>query len=390
MEDRKPLNQPFNLSTLFFNKNLNPIRLSALDVFRGMTLVLMIIVNNPGDWGAVYTPLLHADWHGCTLTDLVFPFFLFIVGVAVPFALGSRKEAGTTDLALYRKIIIRVFLIFLIGLALSGFPYYNWSSIRIPGVLQRIAIVYGVIAVLYLNLSVKGLWTALIICLAGYWLIMTRIPVPGYGYASLEPETNLGAWIDYSLLKGHLWSASKVWDPEGLLSTLPAIGTGILGVWTGIQLRVKDNLPATINLIFFSGGLFLLLGYIWDMSFPINKKIWTSSYVLFTGGMAMLTLSSLIWLIDIKGYKSWTKHFIYFGMNSMVVFVGSGLFARMLGLIKWQSGDKLITLKSYWYQFYQYSWMPLKLSSLLFALSEVVIFYFILKGLYHKKWFWKL
>lgn len=365
-------------------------RLLSLDVFRGMTLVLMIIVNNPGDWGAVYAPLLHADWHGCTLTDLVFPFFLFIVGVAIPFALGSRKEAGTTDLALYRKITIRVIMIFLIGLALSGFPYYKFSTIRIPGVLQRIAIVYGVVSVLYLNLSIKGLLNLLALILIGYWLIMTRIPVPGYGYASLEPETNLGAWLDYSLLKGHLWSSSRVWDPEGILSTLPAFGTGILGVWTGINLRLKNDLAESINRLFFAGSICLLLGYIWDMSFPINKKIWTSSYVLFTGGLAMLTLASLIWLIDVKGYKKWTPHFIYFGMNSMIVFVGTGLFARLLGLIKWSSGEKTVTLKSYGYSFYLYDGMSHRLSSLLFALSQVILFYFILKFLYHKKWFWRL
>ena len=367
----------------------NP-RLISLDVFRGMTLVLMIIVNNPGDWGAVYAPLLHADWHGCTLTDLVFPFFLFIVGVAIPLALGSRKDAGTADTALYRKIIIRVILIFLIGLALSGFPYYNLSTIRIPGVLQRIAIIYGVVAILYLKVSVRGLWISLIICLAGYWFLMTKLPVSGYGYASLEPETNLGAWLDYTLLKGHLWSSSRVWDPEGILSTLPAFGTGILGLWTGIKLRSKDQLNDNLHLIIFTGAVLLLLGYVWDMSFPINKKIWTSSYVLFTGGMAMLTLASLIWLIDIKGYNKWTRHFIYFGMNSMVVFVGSGLLARMLGLIKWTNGEKSTTLKSFLYGFYQYDWMPLKLSSLLFAFSQVVLFYLFLRWLYYKKWFWRL
>ncbi|MDZ4708290.1 MAG: DUF5009 domain-containing protein [Saprospiraceae bacterium] len=365
-------------------------RLIALDVFRGMTLVLMMIVNNPGDWGAVYAPLLHADWHGCTLTDLVFPFFLFIVGVAIPFALGSRKDAGTADPALYRKIIIRVILIFLIGLVLSGFPYYNLTTIRIPGVLQRIAIVYGVVAILFLKVSVRGLWISLAICLAGYWFLMTKLPVPGYGYASLQPETNLGAWLDYTLLKGHLWSSSRVWDPEGILSTLPAFGTGILGLWTGIKLRSKDQLNENLHVIFFTGAVLMLLGYVWDMSFPINKKIWTSSYVLFTGGMAMLTLASLIWLIDIKGFKNWTRHFIYFGMNSMVVFVGSGLLARILGLIKWYDGGKTTNLKSFLYRFYQYDWMPLKLSSLLFAFSLMVVFYLFLKWLYHKKWFWRL
>ncbi|MEO5581874.1 MAG: DUF5009 domain-containing protein [Saprospiraceae bacterium] len=365
-------------------------RLLALDVFRGMTLVLMLIVNNPGDWGHIYEPLEHAEWHGCTLTDLVFPFFLFIVGVAIPLALGARKESGNTDDQLYKKILSRVLLIFLIGLALSGFPYYRFGTIRIPGVLQRIAVVYGIVSVLYLNFSIK---TLLIIggsILLIYWMMMTLIPVPGLGYASLEPETNLGAWLDYKLLKGHLWSQSKVWDPEGILSTLPALGTGILGLWTGDLIKKASPLNEKVNRLFFAGAICLVVGYFWDMVFPINKKIWTSSYVLFAGGLAMLTLSSLIYLIDIKGIKSWSKHFNYFGMNSLMVFVGSGLLARLLGLIRIPAGDKSIALKTWIYKAYLWEGLDLKISSFLFALSFMMVFYFILKWMYHKGWFWRL
>jgi predicted acyltransferase len=366
-------------------------RLIALDVLRGMTLVLMLIVNNPGDWGHIYAPFEHADWNGCTLTDLVFPFFLFMVGVAVPYALGSRKAAGAADRQLYKKIITRTIMIFLIGLALSGFPYYHLSTMRIPGVLQRIAVVYGVIAILYLNCSFKSLMLVLTIILIGYWMMMTMIPVPGLGYSSLEPETNLGAWLDYKLLHGHLWSQSRVWDPEGMLSTLPAIGTGILGLSAGELLKKEMDLSEKVIILFIAGGILALIGYFWDMSFPINKKLWTSTFVLFTGGLAMMTLGALIYFIDIKKYTRWTKHFIYFGMNSLLVFVGSGILARLLGLIKVGGSNGLpISLKSWINLGYQHEWLDPKISSFLFALTFMMIFYFLLRWVYHKGWFWRM
>jgi predicted acyltransferase len=183
-----------------------------------------------------------------------------------------------------------------------------------------------------------------------YWALMTLIRVPGLGYASLEPETNLGAWLDYKLLKGHLWSASKVWDPEGLLSTLPACGTGIIGVLTGLAIKRPDPLREKVNRIFFYGAILLCIGYFWNMVFPFNKKIWTSSFVVFTGGLGLMVLASLIYIIDIKKMDRWTHHFLYFGMNSMMVFVGSGLVARLMGLISWMHQGTKMTLKGYLYQ----------------------------------------
>ncbi|MBK8511991.1 MAG: DUF5009 domain-containing protein [Saprospiraceae bacterium] len=365
-------------------------RLVALDVFRGMTLALMLIVNNPGDWGQVFDPFLHADWHGCTLTDLVFPFFLFIVGVAIPLAFSSRQIEGFKKKDLYLKILKRTVLIFLIGLALSGFPYYKLGSIRIPGVLQRIALVYGFVAILYLRFKPKDLFIILIIILLVYWALMTLIRVPGLGYASLEPETNLGAWLDYKLLKGHLWSASKVWDPEGLLSTLPACGTGIIGVLTGLAIKRPDPLREKVNRIFFYGAILLCIGYFWSMVFPLNKKIWTSSFVVFTGGLGLMVLASLIYIIDIKKMDRWTHHFLYFGMNSMMVFVGSGLVARLMGLITWMHQGTKMTLKGFLYQGLKQSWLDPKVSSLLFALGFLGLFYVLLRWMYNKRIFWKL
>ncbi|MEP7266245.1 MAG: heparan-alpha-glucosaminide N-acetyltransferase domain-containing protein [Saprospiraceae bacterium] len=366
------------------------MRLQSLDVFRGMTLALMLMVNNPGDWGNIFSPFEHADWHGCTLTDLVFPFFLFIVGVAVPYSLGKLKEAGSVNRDLYLKIGKRTLFIFLIGLALSGFPYYHFSTIRIPGVLARIAVVYGCISLIFLKIPEKYYWIVLLYILAIYWFLMTRIPVPGVGYANLQAETNLGAWLDYKLLHGHLWSQSKVWDPEGILSTLPAIGTGLLGVITGIKLRSDESPIQKLNWIFFMGCICLVIGYFWSLVFPLNKKIWTSSFVLFTGGLAMLTLASLTYLIDILKWDSWTKHFKYFGTNSLMVFVGSGIVARLLGLIKLPQGDNKIALKTFIYNGFKAEWLEPKVSSLLFAVCFMLFFYFILKWMYKKQLFWRM
>ncbi|MEZ4953668.1 MAG: heparan-alpha-glucosaminide N-acetyltransferase domain-containing protein [Saprospiraceae bacterium] len=205
-------------------------RLLSLDVFRGLTIAFMILVNCPGDWGNVYGPLLHAEWHGCTPTDLVFPFFLFIVGIAIAYSLEKRKAEGADRKKIYRKILSRTLWIIGIGLLLSGAFKFNLATWRIPGVLTRIGLVYGICALIYMVTSTRQqLWVA-VGCLLAYWGLMTLIPVPGQGYASLEMGKDLGAWLDRLLLDGHLWSQAKTWDPEGLLSTIPSVGTCLAGV----------------------------------------------------------------------------------------------------------------------------------------------------------------
>lgn len=325
-------------------------RLLSLDVFRGMTVALMILVNNPGDWGHIYAPLEHAAWNGCTPTDLVFPFFLFIVGVSISYSLSGKSANRET----VQKIIIRSLRLFGLGLFLSLFPRFILETVRIPGVLQRIAVVYLICSLIFLTTQSRTQWWLLYLLLTSYFLLLTYVPVPGVGAANLEPETNLGAWIDRLILgEKHLWKAVRVWDPEGLFSTIPAIGTGLTGILTGTWLRSTEK-PVNERLIWlFVFGLgSMTLGWAWDAAgFPINKSLWTSSYVCWSSGLAMCMLASLYWLIDLQGYKRWTKPFVVYGMNAITVFFLSGLIPRMMGLIKIQvADDEKIGLQQWLYQ----------------------------------------
>lgn len=308
-------------------------RLLSLDVFRGMTIAAMILVNNPGSWSYVYAPLQHARWHGVTPTDWIFPFFIFIVGVSIALAIGRRKEAGADRQGLLKKILWRAFVIFAIGLFLSGYPAFDWSSLRIPGVLQRIALVYAVTAALFLVLDTRQMFWLGVGCLLTYWALMTLVPVPGGHAPNLEPATNLGAWIDTTLLGGHLWSQSKVWDPEGLLSTLPAFATGISGILTGVWLRSDREHFEKVAGLMVAGAALLAGGLIWNLVFPINKQLWTSSYVLYTSGTALLSLGALYWWIDIKAHRRGMQPFVVYGTNALIVYAVSGVLARTLNAI---------------------------------------------------------
>lgn len=308
-------------------------RLLSLDVFRGLTVAAMILVNNPGDWGHVYAPLLHAHWHGCTPTDLIFPFFLFIVGVSVAFAMGKNQSS-------VMKIIKRSAILFGLGLFLNLYPKFDFANVRIPGVLQRIALVYLICSVIFIKTTQKTQVITTIGLLTAYWLLMTLVPVPDVGYANLEPTTNLGAWIDRSILTtNHLWKAAKMWDPEGIFSTIPAVGTGLLGVLTGQWLRTDKPVSERIAWIFAVGNGLVVAGLIADLFFPINKSLWTSSYVLYAGGWAMVGLALCYWLIDVQGYRKWTTPVVAFGVNAITVFFLSGIIPRTLALIKIDTPD---------------------------------------------------
>ena len=363
-------------------------RLLSLDAFRGLTVAGMILVNNPGDWGHIYAPLEHAPWNGWTPTDLIFPFFLFIVGVSITFALGgSGNQRGVIS-----KILKRSLTLFLLGLFLNFFPRFDVTTVRIPGVLQRIALVYLACSLLFLKTTPRQQLYILSGLLVGYWFLMTVVPVPGIGYANLEPTTNLAAWLDRTIITpAHVYKATKVWDPEGLLSTLPAIGTGILGLLTGTWLR--SNRPATdkVAWLFTAGCLLALSGLLWDGFFPINKALWTSSYVLLAGGLAMLGLALCYWLIDVKPgsrptYSKWVFPFVAFGVNAITVFFLSGLIPRVMSLIKVDgAGGSPVGLKEY---LYQTAIAPLfadpKNASLAGALTFVLIWFVILWIMYRK------
>lgn len=426
-------------------------RLISLDVFRGITIAGMILVNNPGSWSHVYPPLLHADWHGCTPTDWVFPFFLFIVGVAIAFSIGKRKESHVNKRDLLQKVIIRSLIIFGIGLFMAAFPHfgiqnrasfsatmhylvmaslmilvftketfpknakekkiiwwgilglglmmlilsfglYDFSHLRIPGVLQRIALVYLFSSILFLFLDWKSLLYVGVGLLVSYWGIMSLIPVPDGYPANLEAETNLGAWMDRTLLgTEHLWSVSKTWDPEGLLSTLPAISTGISGVLTGLWLRSNHNDYKKVAGILASGSILIALACIWDLVFPINKKIWTSSYVLYTSGVALSFLGVIYWVVDIHQQKWWTKPFVVYGMNALFVFVMSGLVAKLLYVIQWTTASGATqTPKGWIYSNFFTPYLDPYNASLAFAVTNVLFFLGLSWILYNRKIFIKV
>jgi predicted acyltransferase len=371
-------------------------RLLSLDVFRGITIAGMILVNNPGTWSAIYPPLKHAEWNGCTPTDLIFPFFLFIVGVAIPFALSKRVEKGDDHKKIILQIVKRSAILFLLGLILAGFPFglltheFDLSTLRIPGVLQRIAVVYLISAILFLKTNYKAqvyIGAALLII---YAILMTLVPVPGVGYANLEPTTNLAAWLDRTILGDHLWSGTKVWDPEGILSTIPAVGTCIMGMITGWWLRQdKDKTTKTVWL-FVLGSVCMTLGYVWDGWFPINKGIWTSSYVLYTGGLALLFLGFCYWFIDVRNSKWWIKPFQVYGLNAIAVFFLSGLIGRLMYFIKVTEDGNVIDLQSYLFNNLFLSWLEPINASLLFAIVYILIWLGLMWTLYAKKIFIKV
>ncbi|MCX6151985.1 MAG: DUF5009 domain-containing protein [Ignavibacteriales bacterium] len=376
-------------------------RLLSLDVFRGITIAGMIMVNNPGEWGHLYGALGHAKWHGVTPTDLIFPFFLFIVGIAITLSLTKRKERGDNPTKLYLQIIKRSVIIFVLGLILAGFPIFDLTIIRIPGVLQRIAIVYCITSFLFLKANIKTQAIIAFVILFAYWAIMTLIPVPGVGYSSLGQATNLGAWLDRLIFGGHLWRAAVdptgmfppgCWDPEGLLSTLPAISTGIFGILTGHYiLTSKDDKTTKTVWMFVVGNFAVFISMFWDMWFPINKQLWTSSYVIYSGGMALIILAMCYYLIDVKGYSWWTKPFLVYGTNAITVYFLSGIMARLLNLIKLtDAAGNEIALKTFLYNNLFISWLAPINASLAFAVTYVLFWLGIMWIFYAKKIFIKV
>lgn len=366
-------------------------RLVSLDVFRGLTIAGMVLVNNPGSWSHIYWPLGHASWHGWTPTDLIFPFFLFIVGVSITLALGGRVENAAKTRGVYWKIIKRALIIFALGLFLAGFPYFNLGTIRIMGVLQRIAICYLVAALIFLKTNLRQQLIITAALLVGYWLIMTFVPAPGFNPGDYSREGCIACFIDRKVLGSHIWSQGKIYDPEGLLSTLPAIATTLLGVISGALLRSSRKQYEKVSLLFIAGMSCIIGGWLWNLFFPINKSLWTSSYVLFTGGLAMQFLALCYWLVDMKAYRRWATPFVVFGVNAITLFVGSGLMARLMGLIKVPRADGTrIALKTWLYDKLFLSWLPPYPASLSFAIAFILLWLGLMWILYKRKVFIKI
>lgn len=293
-------------------------RLISLDAFRGFTIIGMIIVNTPGSWENVFPSLRHADWNGHTPTDLVFPFFLFIVGVSIVLAYTKRLKIKAPKGELVKKIIKRSILIFAFGLALNLIGS-NFEHFRIPGVLQRIAIVFLVCSLLFLFTSLRTqIWTGVVL-LVGYYLMMMLVWVPDVGAGILLPGKNLAAWIDSLTIPFFLYQ--ETWDPEGLLSTLPSIATGITGMLAAYIVISERKIEDKVIMLFVFGFFMTIVGEIWGWVFPINKNIWTSSYVLYTSGLASLTWAFLIWIMDMKGNKKWAQFGVIFGTNAITAYV---------------------------------------------------------------------
>jgi len=375
-------------------------RLLSLDVFRGATIAGMMLVNNPGDWGYVYAPFRHAAWNGWTYTDTVFPFFLWIVGVAMTFSFAKRMERGDDKKKLALHVLQRSAIIFLIGLLLNGLPFgllfghqFSFSTIRIPGVLQRIAVCYLVAGLIVLNTGWKAQgWIATVI-LTTYWIAVAVIPVPGFGAGVLDPTGNLCWYLDSSLLIGHTWSGAPApgFDPEGILSTLPAVGTTLFGVLTGHLLRSEKSREEKLIRMFVYGNVLLLVGLIMDNWFPINKNLWTSSYVVFMAGLALNVLGVLYWLIDIKKKQRWSQPFAIYGLNAITMFFLAGLFGRLSWLVKLtnDAGER-ITLKT-WY--YGNLFVPLAspmVASFAHSLFYVLLLYAIAYVMYKRQWIIKV
>lgn len=366
-------------------------RLLSLDVFRGITIAGMTLVNNPGTGKAIYSPLEHAEWNGWTPTDLVFPFFLFIVGVSITLAFARRVENGGSQRDLYLKIIRRTLIIFALGLVLNGFPYYNLSTIRIPGVLQRIALCYFFASLIFLHTTWRTQALIGVGLLLFYWLIMTVIPAPGYMAGDLSKEGSLASYIDRTILGPHIWKAGKVYDPEGILSTIPAIVSTLCGILTGHLLRSRRTPMEKVAAMFVAGAVGVALGWAWNFWFPINKDLWTSSYVVFTAGLALQFLAFCYWLVDLKNYRTWAKPFVIFGVNALALFFLSNLMVRLMMFWKLPQADGSEgNLQTWIYEHFFAPFLSPINASLAYAIAFLLLWLGIMTIFYRRKIFIKV
>ncbi len=382
----------------------------SLDVFRGATIASMMLVNNAGDWNHVYEPLEHAPWHGWTFTDTIFPFFLWIVGVAIPFSLGRKVEEGANPGSLVGRILRRSLILIAIGVFLNAFTYFfngqfsrghegfgYWMNqmvlhLRYPGVLQRIGVCYLFASLIFLRTTTRGLivWTAGLLAL--YSILMKCVPVPGFGAGVMELHGNFSEFVDTMVFNGHVFRDSTTYDPEGVVSTLPAIATTLFGILTGQFLRnEKTNAAEKTAWLFVAGSILMFAAELMSFWMPINKRLWTSSYSILMAGLAMNVFAVYYWLIDVKGYKAWAKPFAIYGMNAITVFILAGILGRIS--VDTKVGDDKTALKTY---LYEHTFGALAAShavkpetaSMLWGLIVYALgLYFIAGFLYRRKWF---
>lgn len=377
-----------------------PSRWVAVDALRGLTIAAMILVNNPGDWGHIHAPFEHAPWHGCTFTDLIFPSFLFVVGVAIVPALGRAQRDAGGSAGLWPRVLKRSAVLVLLGMFLSAFPLVTFVEgralfaplwhVRFPGVLQRIGVCYGIAALLFLYSRPRTQLYVLVGCLLLYWPLLYW-PSPA-GPADLDVAgAQLGSWLDRTLFGQHIWVKGK-YDPEGLLSTMPALGTTLLGVAAGSVLQGDRDGTAKLTTLLLRGALLMAGGALWSWVLPMNKALWTPSFVLWTGGISMTGLGLMLWAFELRGWTAVARPLQIYGRNALLVFVGSGILGRILGrLITVTAADgKEISLQRWCYQGTLAQWFEPSNASLAYALLWVSGWFVVLWLLWRRGFVWKV
>ena len=370
-------------------------RLISLDVVRGITVAFMILVNNNGSERQAYWPLKHADWNGWTPTDLVFPIFLLLVGITIVFSTQSRIAKGEAKRVLLMHAFERAAILFALGIVVHGFPDYPLATLRIYGVLQRIALCYLIATMLYLwDRRVLTLASLLAACLLGYWVLMRWVPVPGFGMpgrdiAFLDKDANWVAVTDRLIFPGRLLDQTR--DPLGLISTIPAVATCLLGILTGLWLRTEKRMMVKACGMMSGAIAGLALGSFWAIWFPINKQLWTSSYVLFAAGWTLLVLAICYYTIEIRKHDgAWTYPWKAFGSNAIVTYVFSELLSTVLEIIHWASDGKTVDLKEWIFARIFAPIVNVQFGSLLYSLSFVLVCFVPAVALFRKRIFIKI
>ncbi|HEX3941721.1 MAG TPA: heparan-alpha-glucosaminide N-acetyltransferase domain-containing protein [Acidobacteriaceae bacterium] len=379
-----------SISTLEHPARAGVGRLVSLDVLRGATIAFMILVNNSGD--RAYWPLQHSDWNGWTPTDLVFPIFLFLMGASIVFSFEARLSRGELRRSLAAHTVKRFVILFLLGLVVNGFPFFHLETLRIYGVLQRIAICFLVCGLFYLaDRRAASKVATIVLLLLGYWILLRWIPVPGYGYPVrnipfLDKDANLVAYVDRHLFPGRLYEGTR--DPEGLLSTLPAIATALMGMLAGMWLRSSRSPERKCAGMLAAGVLCMLVGEIWNPWFPINKKLWTSSFVILTAGVALVAWAVCYWAVEIKGWtRGWTYFWLVFGKNAIAAYVFSELLAASVWEVHLPGRRSLSQIAE---SHLNRAVHPLAIASLIYATVFVLVCWIPLLGLYRRKIFLKV
>lgn len=366
-------------------------RLVSLDAFRGAAIAGMILVNNPGTYRGVYSQLRHAEWNGWTCADLVFPFFLFAVGMSTKLSCDRRKSRGDSNAKLGRSFLRRSLILFVIGLFVSNYPLFHLSTLRIPGVLQRIAVCYLAAAFIVLWGEARAILSWTVALLVSYWLMLEFVPVPGIGPGALEPGRNFAAWFDSLFLSGHLWAHYGTWDPEGIASTIPAVSSTLFGALTGCWLSSNRSGVEKTWWMLAAGQLLIALGVIFGFRLPINKGIWTSSYAVFSAGWAIECFAVFYWLIDVRRYHRWSKPFVIFGMNAIAVYVLSEILDLTFRFIRFTNAEGVNrSLRSHFFRGCLEPLMSLEKASFCHAALCLLLMYLVAWFMWKKRWFLKV